>query len=377
MAVFFTVFFSLYTLINLYIFIRGWQSLSFYPQSRIIYSIIFLVSASSYILARAFSKNLPHLVYSLMIWIGSFWFMFLFYLFLALVLIDLIRLTNYFFHFLPAFLFNNVDKTKFYVFLSVLTITIGFSVFGYLNRWNIKVKELDITLNINPQKEYRIVFFSDLHISVVNNHSFLKKVVDKINSLNPDLILIGGDLVDERADKLRDHGLVEEIKNLKSKFGIYSVTGNHEYINNVDSVTVFLSELGVNFIRDQVIMIDNSFYLIGREDFSKNNFTRQKRKSLEELVKNLDKNIPKILLDHQPLNLDDAVENSIDLQLSGHTHHGQIAPANLITKIVYELSWGYKKKGNSHFYVSSGVGSWGPPVKIGSDTELVLVKFKF
>jgi predicted MPP superfamily phosphohydrolase len=377
MAIFFTIFFSLYTLINAYIFIRGWQSLSIYPHARFFYTIIFVIAASSYIISKTFTKHLPDLIYSGLVWIGSFWFMFLFYFFLAILLIDIIRLLNHFIHFLPNALYRNPERTRFYIASAVVFITLIFSIYGYFNRLNIKVKDLEINLNANSSKEYRIVFFSDLHISVVNNHSFLKNVVDKINSLNPDLILIGGDLIDERAFKLRELKLADELKNLKSKFGVYSITGNHEYINQADSTTKFLGELGIKFIRDEVILIDNSFYVIGREDFSKNNFTGIKRKSLEELVNGIEKDKPKILLDHQPLNLNEAVENSIDLQLSGHTHHGQIAPANLITNKVYELSWGYKKKGKTHFYVSSGIGTWGPPIKIGNDAELILIKFNF
>lgn len=376
MAIFFTIFFSLYTLINSYIFYRGWQSLSIYPHFRILYAIIFIIAASAYIIAKSLSNHLPDFIYTSLVWIGSFWFMFLFYFFLSIVLIDLIRLVNHFIHFLPSFLFRNPEQTRFYVALAVVLFTLSFTVYGYFNRLNIKVKELNISLTEDSSKEYRIVFFSDLHISVVNNHSFLKDVVDRINSLKPDLILIGGDLVDERAEKLEKLKLVDELKNLKSKYGIYSVTGNHEYINRAEPVIKFLSELGIKFIRDEHVLIDSSFYVIGREDFSKNNFTDIKRKSLEELVSKLEIEKPKILIDHQPLNLNEAVENSIDLQLSGHTHHGQIAPANLITKLVYELSWGYKKKGKTHFYVSSGIGTWGPPIKIGNDAELILIRFK-
>jgi predicted MPP superfamily phosphohydrolase len=336
-----------------------------------------VIAASSYILAKVFSNHLPDFVYSGLVWIGSFWFMFLFYFFLSIFLIDIIRLLNHFLKFLPDIFYQKPEQTRFYVALAVVLITVSFSIYGYFNRLNIKVKELEINLNENPTKEYRIVFFSDLHISVVNNHSFLKKVVERINSLNPDLILIGGDLIDEKSDKLRKLKLADELKNLKSKLGLYSITGNHEYINQAEATVKFLSELGIKFIRDEVVLVDNSFYVIGREDFSKNNFTGIKRKSLDELVRNLEKDKPKILLDHQPLNLNEAVENSIDLQLSGHTHHGQIAPANLITKKVYELSWGYKKKDKTHFYVSSGIGTWGPPIKIGNDAELILIKLKF
>lgn len=374
---FFVIFFSLYALINTFIFIRGWQSLALYPHLRILYTIIFLIAATSYIIGKIFSDQLPHFIYEILIWIGSFWFMFLFYFLLSILLIDIIRLFDKFIHFLPSSIFQNQDKTKFITALIVLVVTIGLTILGYFNRLNIKHKELDIELSNHFSKEYRIVFFSDLHISVVNNHSFLKSIVNKINSLNPDLILIGGDLVDEKASKLKEYGLADELKNLKSKFGVYSITGNHEYINGANSVINYLEGLGIKFLRDEVVLIDNSFYVIGREDYSKFNFTKQRRKSLDELTQNLGVSIPKILLDHQPLNLKEAVDNSINLQLSGHTHHGQIAPANLITKLVYELSWGYKKKENTHFYVSSGIGTWGPPVKIGNDAELILINLKF
>lgn len=376
MVIFFTIFFTVYTLVNSYIFLRSWQAISHIPQLRIIYPILFVIAATAYIIARIFSDTFPDFLYIVLIWIGSFWFMFLFYLFLLFLSIDLIKILNRLIHFFPVELLAT-QKFKFYSTIIVYSITILFSVYGYFNRLNIKVKELDINLNSSMNKSYRIVFFSDLHISVVNNHSFLKSFVEKINSLDSDLILIGGDLVDEKASRLQKSHLADELKNLKSKFGIYSITGNHEFINEVNSTTKFLESIGIKFLRDEYVLIDSSFYVIGREDLSSRNFTGYKRKSLEELTKAIDNLLPKILLDHQPLNLEEAVLNEIDLQLSGHTHHGQIAPANLITELVYEVSWGYKQKGKTHFYVSSGIGTWGPPIKIGNDAEIVLINLNF
>ena len=106
-------------------------------------------------------------------------------------------------------------------------------------------------------------------------------------------------------------------------------------------------------------------------------FSGKQRKSLDEIVKTISTNHPKILLDHTPFKLEQAEQNKIDLQLSGHTHHGQMWPANLITKMIYEVSWGYKKKGNTHYYVSCGAGTWGPPVRTGSSSEIVNIKIKF
>jgi len=112
--------------------------------------------------------------------------------------------------------------------------------------------------------------------------------------------------------------------------------------------------------------------VVGREDRS-----NEKRKTLSELVKGLDKKYPTILMDHQPYHLEEAEKNNIDLQISGHTHNGQFFPGNLFVKKIYELGYGYLKKGNSHFYVSSGLGLWGPQYRIGTESELVVVNLRY
>ncbi|HEX9253704.1 MAG TPA: metallophosphoesterase, partial [Ignavibacteriaceae bacterium] len=192
-----------------------------------------------------------------------------------------------------------------------------------------------------------------------------------------DIILLAGDIVDDKAKVLDERRIGESFTKLKSKYGVYSINGNHEFINGVDSCVRYAEKFGIKFLRDGYELIDSSFYIIGREDSSMPQFTGTQRKSLEEIVKNIPANYPKILLDHTPFKLEQAQQNNIDLQLSGHTHHGQIWPANLITKMIYEISWGYKKKGNTHYYVSSGAGTWGPPVRTGSSSEIVNIKVKF
>jgi predicted MPP superfamily phosphohydrolase len=198
-----------------------------------------------------------------------------------------------------------------------------------------------------------------------------------MNSLNPDIILLAGDIVDDKASVLDERGIGESFRKLKAKYGVYSITGNHEFINGVDSCVRFAEKFRIKFLRDGYELIDSSFYVIGREDGSMTQFTGRQRKSLEEIVKDISDNYPKILLDHTPFKLEQAQQNKMDLQISGHTHHGQIWPANLITKMIYEISWGYKKKGNTHYSVSSGAGTWGPPVRTGSSSEIVNIKVKF
>jgi len=139
----------------------------------------------------------------------------------------------------------------------------------------------------------------------------------------------------------------------------------------------YAEHLEIKVLRDEYILIDSSFYVIGREDVVMKQFTGKDRKSLEQIINSINSNFPKILLDHTPIKLEQAEKNGIDLQLSGHTHHGQIWPANIITNMIYEVSWGYLKKGKTNYYVTSGAGTWGPPVRTGSKSEIVHIKLKF
>ncbi|MDW7682284.1 MAG: metallophosphoesterase, partial [bacterium] len=167
------------------------------------------------------------------------------------------------------------------------------------------------------------------------------------------------------------------LSTIQSKYGVFAVTGNHEYIGGVDAATDYLQNYGVSVLRDSVVKIVDSIYLIGREDRSIRRFSGKARTSLDSLMQGVDRNYPCFLLDHQPFELSEAARNGIDLQICGHTHHGQLWPLNLITRMLYEKSWGYLKRGDTHYYISSGAGTWGPPVRIGNHPEIVEIVVHF
>jgi predicted MPP superfamily phosphohydrolase len=378
MILFFAIFLSLYGSINYYIFIRGWQALSAFPALRIYYLVFFIFFAVSFIAAKVAADIIPAFLYDIMMWAGSFWFAFMAYFLLAAAGIDLFRLICHLFNLTPSFIYKNYELAKQVTLLVVLFVVTVIVIAGYINAHNVQVTTINITL---PRfdakiKELNIAAASDIHISPVNDGKFLNKIVSKINSLNPDIVLFAGDIVDDKASVLKERNIGKEFNSLKSKYGTYAITGNHEFINGADEAVEYMRELGINVLRDSSVLIDSSFYVIGREDRTKTGHGI-KRKDLAELVNNISKNYPAILLDHTPFNLEEAEKNGIGLQISGHTHHGQIFPGNLITKMVYELSWGYLKKGNTHYYVSCGAGTWGPPVKIGNISEIVNLKIKF
>lgn len=379
MIIFFTIFFSLYAAINYYIFIRGWQVLGGFPHLRIIYTCVFLILFASYILAKIFVKTLPSFLYDAMLWTGSSWFAFMVYFFLAVLCIDILRfiLTN--FNLMPEFIKQNYVFTKHLLGIAVFLIVFLTVLSGFINTTQIKVKELNIKLHKgNAQLEsINAVMISDIHLSPMDNEQFLSKIVEKINMLNPDIVFIPGDLFDDQARILNERNIGKALFDLKPKYGIYASTGNHEFINGIDSAVAYMKDHGLNVIRDSSILIDDSFYIVGRDDRSKKQFTGQDRKSLSEILKEKRNGYPVILMDHTPFGLNEAENNNVDLQLSGHTHHGQMFPANLITKMIYEVSWGYLKKNKTQYYVSCGAGTWGPRVRIGSDSEIVNLKIRF
>ncbi len=379
MVLFFTIFFTVYTALNYYIFIRGWQALHSLPALKPFYVSAFIVIAYGYVFAKVMYKILPPIVYDVWLGIGAIWFAFLVYFILLLLGLDIIRLLESFFKFFPQFIYDNYELSKKITAITVVAIVSLIVFFGNLNKRDITVNKVNITIPKGDGKlnHLNIVMAADLHLSPIDGEKLLSKIVDKINSVNPDIILFAGDIVDDKAEILKDRGIGESFKRLNPKYGIYSINGNHEFINDVESSVKFMEEYGMKVLRDYYELVDSSFYVIGREDVVMNRFTGQERKSLEEIISPINSNLPKLLLDHTPVELEQAEKNDIGLQVSGHTHHGQMWPANIITNIIYELSWGYMKKEVTQYFVTSGAGTWGPPVRTGSKSEIVNIKIKF
>jgi len=366
---------------NFFVYVRAMHAFQFQSLPvKILFSIGFLFAASSYLLAKSLLSNLNNAAYDFFLWIGSFWFALLGYFLISLLVIDLITVINRFLPFLPQFLFVNYAKTKMITGLSVLFLVLLTVTYGFVNANNIKLKTINLSI---PKKNssltsLNILFFSDAHFTPVNNGRIAKKIISFAEDVKPDIILIGGDVIDDKSNQLKRIGIDDELRRLTAKYVVYSINGNHEFISNVNAADKFLNENGVKVLRDSMITIENSVQIIGREDGSIKGFAHGNRKSVAELVAAARKDLPIILLDHQPFHLAETAAANVDLQLSGHTHHGQMWPFNYITKMIYDVSWGYKKIANTHFYVSSGVGTWGPPVKVGNDAEVIhfILEFK-
>jgi predicted MPP superfamily phosphohydrolase len=278
---------------------------------------------------------------------------------------------------MPNIFFQKTFKLIFLGFIIILVSS--FILGGFFNARQPEIQNVNIEIArpIEKPQSIHAVMISDVHLSSLIGRKHFARIVSIIKTIQPDIVFIAGDLVDGDLNAVIRKNSLAEIKSLSPPMGIYAVTGNHEFIGGAEKAVDYIEQYNVKFLRDTAILIDSSFYLIGREDIEKNRFQNNKRKSLNELMNYTDKTHPLILLDHQPVAARQSAQAGIDLQFSGHTHNGQLWPLNYITSAMFENSYGYQKIQNMQMYTSSGAGTWGPPVRIGTQPEIVNARILF
>ena len=313
--------------------------------------------------------QLPDIIAGFLYRFSTAWLIAFAYLFLIFLLIDLGKLINLIFHFADKnvvyslFRHNWITSVVILGGVSVLLLA-GNINYHHKKRFHIPVKTDKLAADAKP---LRIVAVSDLHLGYNISTKELRKWIEMINAEKPDLVVIGGDLIDNNIRSIVKANLDKELQKIDAPMGVYACPGNHEFISGMRESESFFKKAGIPLLRDSVVNLE-SVTIIGRDDY-----TNRNRKSLDELAQQGDLNNFTIVLDHQPQNLNDAEKAKVDFQFSGHTHHGQIFPFSLVTDAIYELSHGYKKKGNTHFFVSSGLGIWGGKFRIGTNSDYLVL----
>lgn len=371
---FYTIFFTLYALLNYYIFIRGWQAIPHGSAWRVPYVILFLLASLSYLAARSIEHYTVCTASNILFWIGSFWFGYMLYLILPIVLLDIARGANSLVHFFPDSVTENYARVKAIAGISIFALATITLFIGYVNAKNPRVQTLDIALQ-KPLAvpSLKIVFVSDVHLGNIIGNGELTKLVETINGFNPDLVIFGGDLVDEDIKPVIGRKMGDVLLTLRARYGVFAITGNHEYIGGAEPAVRWMREHGITVLRDSSATIDGMLQLVGRDDRSRKFFAAQDRKKIDELLAGVDRALPTIVLDHDPTELESNCVEGVDLVMSGHTHHGQLFPLNFITNRIYLVSWGSRLVGSTHAYVSCGFGTWGPPTRLGNRPEIVVV----
>ena len=378
--IFFSIVLSIYFFANYYVYYHGLKAL---PEGSLIkkaYVWVFWIIASTYFVGRIIERI--HLSYfsDALVWIGSFWLGALLYFFLIVLLIDVIRLINHFLPFFPELITANYQHVKTIILgVSVLVVS-AVLIAGFINARNPVIKEVEISIpkRANSINEINAVLISDIHLGTIIGSRYLDRVLSKVSGLKPDIIFITGDILDEDLEPVIRQNLGEKLKKLSAPMGVYAIMGNHEHIGGADPAYDYLKTHGMTVLRDTAIQVNNSFYLIGRDDNEAERFGSKPRIPLEEIMTKIDNNdLPIILLDHQPLYLQKAADLGVDLQLSGHTHKGQLWPITYIVNAIYRVGYGYDKIDNMQVFVSSGIGTWGPPIRVGSRSEIVKISIRF
>lgn len=337
----------------------SWHVWRILPFSSPVKSIIIglMLAATGCMILHFKSDSMPLWMATAAYEIGNSWLVIMLYLLMTFLLLDLGRLI----HLVPA-AWLKCNGTTSMVITVVMLVTF---IAGNIHYHNKSRQELHIKTKKHLERPLKLIMLSDLHAGFHNRRSEIGRWVDLINDEHADLILIAGDLIDGNVRPLLEQGTAQELRRLNAP--TFMCLGNHEYITGIDKSLSLLHETGIRVLRDDTVTI-HGLTIIGRDDRS-----NRTRKDVKNLTEGVDTTRYTIMLDHQPFLLEEAEQNNIDLQLSGHTHRGQVWPLNWVTHAMYECDYGSWKRGNTDYYVSSGMGLWGGKFRIGTSSEYVVI----
>ena len=362
MKLVFIIYLVAIVLANIYVFFRLWTLMPFITPVKTVFVSLAALSFVSSIAFFTLGEKLPIPLTTALDLTGTSWLVIMLYLFLFFIAFDLMRLVGI--GFAQKLLHHNLGTT-----IGLLAGMIALLTYGNM-RYNHKERvELSLKTHRPLARPLRVVALSDVHLGYTITKDEVARWVKLINAERPDMILIAGDLVDGYLRPLMADGTADLLATLHAPLGVYACLGNHEYLADDRRAEAFLNRAGITMLRDSVAMPQGLLYVVGRDDRS-----NPTRRTVADLVSTLpDATKPIILLDHQPYDLDQSASAGVDLQLSGHTHRGQVWPISLITDAIYEKSHGYLKKSDTHIYVSSGIGLWGGKYRIGTQSEYVVI----
>lgn len=276
-----------------------------------------------------------------------------------------------------------------------IAVILSVSVYGFLNGKHIRTTEYEVAIDKDAGDIHsmKVVLTADLHLGYNTGNHEMEQMVKKINAQDPDLVVIAGDFFDNDFDALDGPDkIAATLRGIKSTYGVYACYGNHDvqekilagFTFNHDEKKVsdprmdqFLADSNITLLRDEGVLVEDSFYLYGRADEERPGRGIDERRTAEELTEGMDMAKPVIVIDHEPKELDELAQAGVDLDLCGHTHDGQMFPGNVTIKLMWENAYGYLKKGKMHNVVTSGVGVFGPNMRVGTKSEICAIDVSF
>ena len=389
----------IYILLNIYVLRWGYlwignchhlfQSRIFRIILTVIYTLIALTPLTGFLIRK------PAFLHRILKITSNYFLGIFMYILMVLFSIDIVRLIlKYAVH--ASWIQSRIVFAAVGACCICVVIIISFS--GIYHAKHIKVTPYKITVDKSApdMDSLKIVLLADTHFGYNSGAVHAQEIVDKINEQNPDLVCIAGDIFDNEYDAVREPEKISEIlRTIRSKYGVYACWGNHDLNEPIlagftfkhkkeDSKQLkdprmkrFLQNSNIQLLEDEAVLIDNSFYVVGRKDASLVEKIEEKRKTPAPLTQKLDKDKTIIVIDHQPKELQDIADAGVNLDLCGHTHDGQTFPGNFTVKFLWENPCGYLQKGSMHNIVTSGSGVWGPAMRVGTDSEICTIDLTF
>jgi predicted MPP superfamily phosphohydrolase len=369
-VVFFSVVFAVAALGNIYIWRLGAWTLSC-PLLRRVYTVLIILLALSYFAGRFGQRVLSYEnpVPCALIWIGSFWIAMMLYLGLATLAVDLTVLAAKALS-SAGITPPSADTIRHVGGIAGWTAAVLVVCCGAFNAHIRSVREVPVSVQGALPAPLTVVAVTDVHLGLQIGRKELDRMVDRINALNPDIVIIGGDLFDEDLTPVVNGKFGDALSRLRARYGIYAVTGNHEYFSGVRRAVDYMTKHGIRVLQNEVVTA-GPVLIAGRNDRVSERMTGLKRPSLAALVQGRDAARPLLVIDHTPSSIDESIAAGADLHISGHTHGGQMWPFNFVTRAMFKVSNGFERFGRTSVYVSSGYGTWGPPVRTGNRPEIV------
>ena len=317
---------------------------------------LFVLWMASMFAGFALTERVPVKLATVLYEVGNTWMIAFLYLLIVFILADVASLC----HLFPKTLLKDSAAGTISA-IGIVTIILVLGAIHYPHKYR---EELTLTTDKPLEKPLTIVLASDLHVGYHNRRAELARWVDLINAEKPDLVLIGGDIIDRSLRPVTEGHYEEEFQRLEAP--VWTVLGNHETYAGLPQAEQFFQDAGIRVLKDSVAYF-KGVDVIGRKDRS-----NPGRAALSDLAAGLEGFT--LLLDHQPNHLEEAEQAGIDFQFSGHTHRGQVWPVSWFTDAIFEKSWGHYRKGGTRYYISSGLGLWGAKIRVGTRSEYLVLK---
>jgi len=346
------------------------------PSAKIrrIVGILFIILVISFPATRIVGRYDFNLVTYLGVFIASVWMGLVLYFFILTLGSDILLLLLEIFR-LPRKIFgNNFSRIQRIWVLVITGIVLCIGGYSLYEAGDIRVTRMEIPLKGLPKAldGFLVAQISDFHYGIINSNGNFERVIEKINALNADAVFITGDLFDESVAHMEE--MEKVLPKLKGREGVFAVTGNHDYYAGITRAVGIMQRAGVKVVRNEMVTLPGGLQILGIDDPTGTRRMGERGFDFGALLRMADPQKPSIFLYHQPIRFEEVVEQGIGLQLSGHTHGGQLYPIILISEQIYPLTPGLHRSGQSVLYVSRGVGTWGPPMRFLEPPEIVLIR---